>query len=285
MFQPQPTPLATSFFTSSSPFGPRAGSGFPLASAPPPAAASSPAVDLDLNPGSIRAGTGTSSSNVHSQNQLHHHHHHISTNPHDPVFSSPASTPLPFPLSSQQIPFGYYFPPSALESACGGSGLAAELVGAGSGAAPEAGVTAGAGAGAGAGARRGSAPPSGSTNLAEPAARDLRCDRSLSNNSNDFSQQFCPNVSAASRQTQKPSRQQAQPQRHPRQQPRRPSPSRLRVNMEDQQDPHGMAAQQAAAQDYQPELPVSCSGYLPCSIIGRILLARHIFVPGRQLRP
>jgi hypothetical protein len=27
--------------------------------------------------------------------------------------------------------------------------------------------------------------------------------------------------------------------------------------MEDQQDPHGMAAQQAAAQDYQPELPVS----------------------------
>ena len=52
--------------------------------------------------------------------------------------------------------------------------------------------------------------------------------------------------------------------RHGRQQLESPSPRNQVFKMEDQPDPHSMAAQQAAAKDYEPDLPVRLRSLLPC---------------------
>lgn len=226
MFQPQPTPFASSVFAS--PFA------FQPASAPPPASASPPAIN------------NSSSSNLNQSRN-----HHLDPNPHQPVFSPSPSSPLPYGIGSH-IPFGYYFNPVALGGGGGGSGLAAELVGVGSGSGSraEAGARI---AGPGATARGASKgpTPTASTKFAYAAPRGLICDDSLYTNS----QEFNANASVTSRQAPTRDHRQhthARSQPQPRQQ-RRSTP----IKMEDQQDPHGMAAQQAAAQDYQPDLPVS----------------------------
>lgn len=194
-----------------------------------------------FQPASASPASAASPAINSSSNQHNNHHIDPNSNSHEPLFPATSASSLPYGLVPQ-VPFGYYFNPVALGGGCGGSGLATELVGVGSGS--------GAGAGLGAQGRPSKAStPAAPSTFTNDSVRGLGCTGSILNNS----QQFKSNAPVPSRQTQTRSRQQRQPhpQRHPRQRP----PSLIK--MEDQQDPHGMAAQQAAAQEYSPDLPVS----------------------------
>ena len=205
MFQPQPTPLASSCFASPFAFQPASAS---------PATASSPAVD----------------SNSHGNHQLYSH------DPHPGSAFIPSPPPFPPNGLSFDTSFGFYFPPVALGGGGGGPAPGPELAGLGSGA--------GARAGAGGRTSRGPTPPAPSKFTNNATGRSVIY---------GGSRQSDANASTAPRYIQARERQHAQSRAHPPPRQQRPSP----IKMEDQQDPHGMAAQQAAAQDYQPELPVS----------------------------
>ena len=226
MFQPQPTPFASCF--APSPFL------FPAA----PNTTAAPGASTS------RSYSSTTTSAVSNPSPI-----SIS----DPSFDLPPQPSLsPYGLAPSETPFGFYFPPA---DPSGRVGAGARIGGAG-----------GAGATSQQGSSRGrpaavaqAAPPttastrlrSGATAVAaspNPSARGLICGSSLA-----ASSQLTSSANLSGRHQQQQQQQQQQQHRRSR---HRHNPAASR--MEDQ-DPHGMAAQQAAAKDYQPDLPVRLS--------------------------
>lgn len=143
----------------------------------------------------------------------------------------------PYGLAPPAVPFGFYFPPAPLG---GGAGTGAGGAGPALGRAPTPTTDT-------ATASRPRAGATAATTSPNSSARGLVC-----RSSQPASSQFASSANLPRhQQQQKPS----SPQ-HQLHHPRSPVPT-----MEDQQDPHGMAAQQAAAKDYQPDLPVCLSAH------------------------